>query len=54
MSVTEYVPTAEEYEAARSAVEHMLAAEAAKQWTANFNPRPVTEKDFLELFEAAF
>jgi alcohol dehydrogenase len=32
----------------------MLAAEAAKQWTANFNPRPVTEKDFLALFEAAF
>jgi len=31
----------------------MLAAEAAKQWTANFNPRPVTEKDFLGLFEAA-
>lgn len=32
----------------------MLAAEAAKQWTANFNPRPVTERDFLVLFEAAF
>ncbi len=32
----------------------MLAAEAAKQWTAAFNPRPVTEKDFLALFEAAF
>lgn len=31
-----------------------LAAEAAKQWTASFNPRPVTEKDFLALFEAAF
>jgi len=31
----------------------MLAAEAAKQWTASFNPRPVTEKDFLGLFEAA-
>jgi alcohol dehydrogenase len=31
----------------------MLAAEASKQWTANFNPRPVTEKDFLGLFEAA-
>ncbi len=31
-----------------------LAAEAAKQWTASFNPRPVTEKDFLTLFEAAF
>lgn len=32
----------------------MLAAEAAKQWTANFNPRAVTEKDFLTLYEAAF
>ena len=32
----------------------MLAAEAAKQWTANFNPQPVTEKDFLALFEAAY
>ena len=31
-----------------------LAAEAAKQWTASFNPRPVTQKDFLALFEAAF
>ncbi|HEX3718562.1 MAG TPA: iron-containing alcohol dehydrogenase [Verrucomicrobiae bacterium] len=31
-----------------------LAAEAAKQWTASFNPRPVAEKDFVELFEAAF
>jgi alcohol dehydrogenase len=32
----------------------LLAAEAAKQWTAGFNPRPVSEKDFLGLFEAAF
>jgi alcohol dehydrogenase len=32
----------------------MLAAEAAKQWTANFNPRPITERDFLALYEAAF
>jgi alcohol dehydrogenase len=31
-----------------------LAAEAAKQWTASFNPRPAAEKDFVELFEAAF
>ena len=31
-----------------------LAAEAAQQWTASFNPRPVTEQDFLSLFEAAF
>jgi alcohol dehydrogenase len=32
----------------------MLAAEAAKQWTANFNPRPIAEKDFLNLYEAVF
>jgi len=31
-----------------------LAAEAAKQWTASFNPRPATEKDFEKLYEAAF
>jgi alcohol dehydrogenase len=30
-----------------------LAAEAAKQWTANFNPRPIVEKDFVALYEAA-
>lgn len=30
-----------------------LAAEAARQWTAQFNPRPVTEEDFAALFEAA-
>ncbi|MBI2926880.1 MAG: iron-containing alcohol dehydrogenase [Verrucomicrobia bacterium] len=32
----------------------LLAAEAARQWTANFNPRPVTEDDFVTLYEAAF
>jgi alcohol dehydrogenase len=32
----------------------MLASEAAKQWTATSNPRPINEKDFLALFEAAF
>jgi alcohol dehydrogenase len=32
----------------------MLAAEASRQWTANFNPRPVSEKDFIRLYEAAF
>lgn len=31
----------------------MLAAESAKQWTANFNPRPMTQEDFIALFEAA-
>ena len=32
----------------------ILAAEAAKQWTAGFNPRPVAESDFVEIYEAAF
>ncbi len=31
-----------------------LAAEAAKQWTASFNPRPLHVKDFVALYEAAF
>ncbi|MDB6111044.1 MAG: adhB [Pedosphaera sp.] len=31
-----------------------LAAEAAKQWTAGFNPRAIAEADFVELYEAAF
>jgi alcohol dehydrogenase len=30
-----------------------LAAIAAKQWTATFNPRPVTEQDFADIFRAA-
>jgi alcohol dehydrogenase len=33
----------------------LLAAEAAKQWTAGFNPRPVGREGFRrQLFEAAF
>lgn len=31
-----------------------LAAEAARQWTANFNPRKVEVADFVALYEAAF
>ncbi len=31
-----------------------LAAEAAQQWTAGFNPRPVTAVDFVRLYEDAF
>lgn len=30
-----------------------LSAMAAKQWTAQFNPRPITESDFAELYRAA-
>ena len=32
----------------------VLAEEAAQQWTAGFNPRPLTTKDFTALYEAAF
>ena len=28
----------------------LLAADAAKQWTGTFNPRPVTEREFAELY----
>jgi alcohol dehydrogenase class IV len=31
----------------------VLAEEAAQQWTARFNPRPVAEVEILKLFEAA-
>ncbi len=30
-----------------------LTAEAAQQWTANFNPRPITAADFAALYSAA-
>jgi alcohol dehydrogenase len=29
-----------------------LAEEAAKQWTATFNPRAITAKDFAEMYAA--
>ncbi len=32
----------------------VLAREAARQWTASFNPRPVAAADFARLFEAAW
>src|SRR5262249_37738124 len=31
----------------------ILAEEAAQQWTARFNPRPVNEMELLHLYEAA-
>lgn len=31
-----------------------LAEEAARQWTAQFNPRPAAVSDFVKLYEAAF
>lgn len=32
----------------------VLAEEAAQQWTATFNPRPVTEADLVRIYETAF
>ena len=31
-----------------------MADEASKQWTANFNPRPIAQEDFARLYERAF
>jgi alcohol dehydrogenase len=31
-----------------------LADEAARQWTATFNPRPLTKEDFAKLYEESF
>jgi alcohol dehydrogenase len=33
---------------------HLLAEEAAQQWTGKFNPRPVGESELLRLYEAAY
>ncbi len=33
---------------------HLLAEEANQQWTARFNPRPVTEASIFELFQSAW
>ena len=32
----------------------LLADEAVRQWTATFNPRPLSKEDFAQLYEAAF
>jgi alcohol dehydrogenase len=32
---------------------HLLAEEAVQQWTGKFNPRPVSEEEFLRLYESA-
>jgi alcohol dehydrogenase len=33
---------------------HLLAEEASQQWTARFNPRPVTEAELLQVYERAW
>ncbi|HYE32208.1 MAG TPA: iron-containing alcohol dehydrogenase [Methylomirabilota bacterium] len=32
----------------------VMAEEAARQWTATFNPRPITRDDFISLYQAAW
>ncbi|MCY3970060.1 MAG: iron-containing alcohol dehydrogenase, partial [Acidobacteria bacterium] len=38
----------------READLEVLASQASKQWTAQFNPRAVTASDMLSLYQAAF
>jgi len=38
----------------RSSMIPTLAEEAARQWTAGFNPRPTSKEDFVKLYEEAF
>jgi alcohol dehydrogenase len=42
-----------EYDVPRGRL-HEMAAEAEQQWTAGFNPRPVTRKELLGIYEAAY
>ncbi|MEX2672357.1 MAG: iron-containing alcohol dehydrogenase [Phycisphaeraceae bacterium] len=48
------IPTSLEEAGANAAMIPTLAAEAAGQWTANFNPRAVTADDFAKLYEQSF
>ncbi len=57
--VEEYRAQAELPETLRScgadrALLPQLAKEAAAQWTASYNPKPLSEGDFLNLYESAF
>ena len=47
------ISTLREFEVPRKSLES-LAAEAAKQWTAGFNPRSVAAEELLGLYEAAY
>ena len=48
LKIAEISPRLSEYEVPRASI-HMLAQEAAKQWTAQFNPREVSVADFERL-----
>jgi alcohol dehydrogenase len=47
-------PTSLEAAGVRDELIPQLAREAAAQWTARFNPRPVTADDFQEIYSCAF
>ena len=32
----------------------LMAEEASRQWTAQFNPRQIEKSDFVSLYEAAY
>jgi alcohol dehydrogenase len=53
LALTPFPRTLAECGVTREAIPQ-LAEEAARQWTATFNPRPVTATDFRQLYEAAF
>lgn len=48
------MPRSLEEAGANQAFIPQLATEASKQWTANFNPRPIHRDDFVRLYESAF
>jgi alcohol dehydrogenase len=53
LSAAQIPHTLEAYKVPRASISEM-APEAAKQWTANFNPRPVRAEDFNAIYAAAF
>jgi len=47
------VPRLRDHGVPREAIPQ-LAEEAARQWTAQFNPKPVTVADFVQLYEGCW
>jgi len=53
LELARFSPTLSQAGVDRNAIPK-LAEEAARQWTATFNPRPIVAADFGQLYEAAF
>jgi len=49
-----HMPRRVPHQAAGREIIPRLADEAARQWTATFNPRQVSKNDFMTLYESAF